>query len=853
MTATTGRPLDALTRQWSTAPGLPGVISAVNHKQIGLRFIVTAFAFLLIGGVQAVLLRLQLLGPERDVLGPEAYNQVFTMHGTTMMFLFAIPMLEGLAMYLMPLQLGARDLPFPRLNAFGYWAYLAGGLLLYWSLFSGEIPDGGWFAYTPLTSAEYAPGRGLDHWLLGVTFVEISGIAGAIEVVVGFLRHRAPGMTLARVPLFAWSAFITSWMILFAMPAVVAGSLLLELERKFGMPFYDPSGGGNPLLWQHLFWIFGHPEVYIMLLPATGIVSSIVPIFARRRIAGYPYIVTALIAIAILSFGLWVHHMFTTGLPALVLALFAVSSALIAIPSGVQVFAWLATLWYGLPRWDTPLLFVAGGIFIFVAGGITGVMVAVAPFDFQVHDSYFVVAHFHYVILGGVVFPIFAGLHHWFPKFTGRLPSEPLGKAAFWPMFLGFNTTFFVQHILGLWGMPRRVYTFDDELGWGLLNAVSSVGSLVLSIGVLVFLVNLVRARFSGPPAIADPWGADTLEWHAASPPEAFNFRIPPAVTSRSPLWDPMGADVEAEVRPLLRALAEPRHPQREQPASSTIDGRFTGVVALPDPSYWPAAAALAVAAALVGLLVNTTMLFALGVAALVVALVGWLRPPPGATIDRPTAADQAEQVGADPDRLRLLARLEAVRLDGTRGTGVWGAAMAAVAVGTVLAFLIYSYFYLEVSNQPFRRPALPAPPLLAPAALVAGLCVTVPVALALWRATTEGRHHGIAVASGLIAAAGAIFLGSGLLTVNGQELTPGQDAYSAAVLVVLSFHAVATLVAIGVAGFVAYQALRMGDHPWVLSASAATAVWWCYVVAGWLAVAFAVYGYPALAPGAGP
>jgi cytochrome c oxidase subunit I+III len=858
MTATATGSLDALTRQWSTSPGLPGFVNAVNHKQIGLRFVVTAFAFLLIGGVQAVLIRLQLFAPEQTVLGPEAYNQVFTMHGTTMMFLFAIPILEGLAMYLMPLQLGSRDLPFPRLNAFGYWAYLSGGLLLYWSLFTGEIPDGGWFAYTPLSSREFTPGRSLDYWLLGVTFVEISGIVGAIELVVAFLRHRAPGMTLARVPLFAWSAFITSWMILFALPAIVAGSLMLELERKFGMPFYDTNGGGNPLLWQHLFWIFGHPEVYIMLLPATGIVSSIIPVFARRRIAGYAYIVTALIAIAILSFGLWVHHMFTTGLPALVLALFAVSSALIAIPSGVQVFAWLATLWYGRPRWDTPLLFVAGGIFIFVAGGITGVMVAVAPFDFQVHDSYFVVAHFHYVILGGVVFPIFGGLHHWFPKFVGRMPGEALGRVGFWLMFVGFNTTFFVQHVLGLWGMPRRVYTFGDDLGWDLFNAVSSLGTLVLTVGVLVFVVNLVRARLSGAPAVADPWRADTLEWATASPPEPFNFRIPPVVDSRTPLWDPAGPDVAADVQPLLRALAEPRHRLREQPVTSAVDGRFTGVTTLANPSYWPVAATAAITVALIGVLVDTEELVALGAVALVVTVVGWLRPEPGST-RRPTGggtdeaagtAGDGEPVGGDDQH--LLERIEDLRLHGTRSTGVWGAAMAALTVGTVQAFLLYAYFYLDVSNQPFRPDRLPAPPLLVPAALVAGLAATVWVALALWRATSDGRHGTIAATAALLAASGTAFLAIGALVVAQQELTPTEDSYSAAVVLLLAFHGIATVAAVGIAGFIGYQALRMADHPWLLSASAVSTVWWCYVVVGWIAVGFAVYGYPSLVPDGG-
>jgi cytochrome c oxidase subunit I len=619
---------DALTRAWASRPGLPGWLTAVNHKQIGARFVVTAFAFLLVGGVQAVLIRMQLASAEAEVLGPEAYNQAFTMHGTTMMFLFAVPILEGLAMYLVPLMIGARDLPFPRLNAFGYWAYLFGGLILYWSLLTGSIPDGGWFAYTPLSGPEFSPDRGLDYWLLAVTFVEISGIVGALELVVVILRHKAPGMSIARMPLFVWSALIMSMMILFAFPAVITASLLLEIERKIGAPFYDPGGGGNPLLWQHLFWIFGHPEVYIMLIPATGIVSAVVTVFSRRHIVGYAWIVAALAAIGVLSFGLWVHHMFTVGIPLLVLSFFAISSALIAIPSGVQIFAWLATLHLGRPRWDTPLLFVAGFVVIFVLGGITGVMVAAAPFDWQAHDSFFVVAHFHYVIIGGVVFPIFAGLHHWFPKVTGRQPGERAGKVAFWAMFVGFNVSFFPQHLLGLWGMPRRVYTYDADLGWDGLNLLSTAGTFLLSVGILVFLANLIHARWWGRPAEADPWGGDSLEWATASPPPPYNFRTPPVVESRAPVWEPLpeGSGGEAEV--VLRTLAEPREGRREQPVTTAVDARLVGLASLAGPSWWPLVAAGALAVLLIGTLVDTAALAAVGAVGVVVALVGWLGTP---------------------------------------------------------------------------------------------------------------------------------------------------------------------------------------------------------------------------------
>jgi cytochrome c oxidase subunit I+III len=623
------RGTDELLATWGTPPGLIGWIGAVNHKQIGRRFIVTALVFLLVGGFQSLLMRWQLGGPDQSVLSPEAYNEIFTMHGTTMMFLFAIPMLEGLAMYLLPLMIGARDLPYPRLNAFGYWIYLFGGILLYSSFITGSVPDGGWFAYTPLTNPRFSPGSGLDFWLLGVTFLEISGILGAIEIVVVVLRHRAPGMALHRMPLYVWSNLVMGAMILFAFPAVVTASLLLEIERKTGAPFFDPDGGGNPLLWQHLFWIFGHPEVYIILLPATGIVSAIVPIFSRRPIIGYGPIVIAQIAIAILSFGLWVHHMFTTGLPPLVLAFFAISSVLIAIPSGVQVFAWLATLHFGRPRWSTPMLFVGGFLFIFVLGGITGVMVAAFPFDAQVHDSYFVVAHFHYVLIGGMVFPVFGGLHHWWPKIVGRQPSEWLGKLSFWTIFISFNVTFFPQHILGLQGMPRRFYTFPSEYGWNFLNLVSTIGAFFLGAGVVVYVVNLALTAATGPPATPDPWDGDTLEWSTASPPEPFNFRVPPIVSSREPSWSPTPAGSDPELAATLALLADPPPNTREQPITSAVDARFRGIALLPGPSHAPLAAATGLAVTLVGVLNDLVPLVVVGVVGTLAGLVTWLRPEP--------------------------------------------------------------------------------------------------------------------------------------------------------------------------------------------------------------------------------
>ncbi|HVM39425.1 MAG TPA: cbb3-type cytochrome c oxidase subunit I, partial [Acidimicrobiia bacterium] len=467
-----------LERLWSDAPGIPGFLTTVDHKRIGTRYFVTSFLFLLVGGVQALLIRLQLAGPNQDLLDPEAFNQLMTMHGTTMIFLFNTPiMLGGFGNYVTPLQIGARDMAFPRVNALSYWIFLFSGGLMYASFFLGKMPDGGWFAYPPLTGPVFSPGVNLDFWAVGVIFVGLSTTAGAINLIVTIFRLRAPGMSLNRMPLFVWAVLVTSFMSLFAFPAITLAPLLLELDRIFGMTWYWPAAGGSAVLYQHLFWFWGHPEVYILLVPATGIVSTVIPVFARHRIVGYSWMATALVAIGFLSFGVWVHHMFAVGVPFLGALFFAMASLLITIPSGVQFFGWIATVWRGRrPVFSTPMLFSLGFLFIFLLGGFTGVMVAVLPFDLQVHDSYFVVAHFHYVLIGGVVFPVFAGIYYWLPKLTGRMFSERAGKVSFWTMFVGFNVAFFPMHILGLFGMPRRVYTYQEGLGWDGYNLVATLG-----------------------------------------------------------------------------------------------------------------------------------------------------------------------------------------------------------------------------------------------------------------------------------------------------------------------------------------------------------------------------------------
>jgi cytochrome c oxidase subunit I+III len=463
----------ALDRIWRTPPGW-GRLSSVNHTILGKRFMVLALVFFAIGGLLSMLIRAQLATPNSAFIGPELYNQIFTMHGVVMMFLFAIPMFEGFAIYMLPKLLGARDLAFPRMTAYGYWCYLFGGGILIIALLVGAAPDSGWFMYTPLSSKPYTPGINADVWLLGITFVEISAVTAAVEIFVTILKMRAPGMSLTRMPLFAWYMLVTAGMMIIGFPPLILGSILLELERAFGLPFFDPTRGGDPLLWQHLFWLFGHPEVYIIFLPAAGAISTMIPVFAQHPILGYRAIIAAIVAMGFLSFGLWVHHMFTVGIPHLALAFFSAASALVAIPTAVQIFAWLGTLASGKPRWDVPMLYIFGFFFVFVCGGLTGVMLAMVPFNTQAHDTYFVVAHLHYVLVGGFVFPMLAALYYWLPHISGRQSLYKLSIPAFWLIFIGFNLTFFLMHLTGLMGMPRRISTYPSN--WGCRRLYSHDG-----------------------------------------------------------------------------------------------------------------------------------------------------------------------------------------------------------------------------------------------------------------------------------------------------------------------------------------------------------------------------------------
>src|SRR5262245_29371778 len=565
-------------------------LTTVDHKRIGILYGTSAFIFFLIGGIEAVIMRLQLARPDNTLVSAQRFNELFTMHGTTMIFLAVMPLSASFFNYMIPLMIGARDVAFPRLNALSYWIFLLGGLFLNASWVLGMAPDGGWFGYANLSSDQFSPGLNIDFWMLGLQILGISSMLAGFNFIVTIINMRAPGMTLMRMPVFIWMSFVTQFLLVLAFPAITVGLILLMFDRFFGTLFYAPAAGGDPLLWQHLFWIFGHPEVYILILPAMGIVSEVLPTFARKPLFGAPFLICSRIMIGFLGFGVWSHHMFAVGMGPVADSSFSISTMLIAVPTGVKILNWIATLWGGSLRFKTPLLFSLGFIAMFTMGGLSGVMHASPPVDLQQTDSYFVVAHFHYVLFGGSIFGIFSGFYYWWPKMTGRLLDEKLGKIHFWLMMIGFNMTFFPQHYLGLIGMPRRIYTYAADLNWGFWNLVSTIGAFTIALSILVFMINVIKTRRSGPVAGPDPWDARTLEWAIPSPPPVYNFAVIPTSHGRDDLWLQKHGDGHGGHR-----APKPPVPTAQDIAS----------IHMPPPSYWPILLALAVLVMVSGLMIS--------------------------------------------------------------------------------------------------------------------------------------------------------------------------------------------------------------------------------------------------------
>jgi cytochrome c oxidase subunit I+III len=775
--------LERLQKVWEAPRGWRA-LTQVNNTAVGLWYIGAALLFMILGGILALIMRTQLAVPENNLVTHDFYNQLFTMHGSVMMFLFAVPVVEAIGILLLPAMQGARDLPFPRLSAYAFWAYFVGGLVFFTTIFFDLAPDGGWFMYPPLTSYEFSPGLRSDFWLLGIGFIEISAIAGAIEIVVGILRTRPPGMTLDKMPIYLWAMLIVGAMIIFGFPPVILATGLLELERAFHWPFFIAEKGGDPLLWQHLFWLFGHPDVYIIFLPAAGLVSMMVAGMARVPLVGYRWIVVAMLATGTISFALWVHHMFATGMPHLSLNFFSAASMAVAIPAGIQVFSWIATLWSGNVQRATPTYFLLGFFAVFVIGGLTGVMLAVVPYDWQVHDTYFIVAHLHYVLIGGMVFPVFAAIYYWAPLISGKQLSERMGTWACALMFIGVNLAFFPMHISGLLGMPRRVWTYADGYGLELFNLLSTIGAFVFATGVLIVLIDLLLHFRPAGKVDTNPWGAGSLDW---LPMDNYAIRSIPFITSREPLWD--NPDLRKEVdegRHYLPGLATGG---RETIVTSAIDAKPQYLLRLPGPSWWPVLAGVGTAVFFLSLTVKWMIPAVTGLIVAIVSILKWLWE------SDPVPSGKLYDIGGGirlPDYV-----------SGAQSHSWWSMVVLMLVDGSIFACAVFAYFYLWTILPAGYPPAgfdLP----LGAVSMACAMAWLATAATSKWANHSLERGAKSAFNTAMVVALITLLVASALniYALTGTNLRPDAHGYTATAYMLVTWQGVHTVLLLFMGGY---------------------------------------------------